>query len=404
MSEEETLRDGRLSFNYIPSGKQLPRTPPLTSVKKQLDFCNEDSNEGLQQSAEAGGRGQDDDNQNTTFDFNAFGTKPEAEEPNSMLTGMKGYQLTQTDLEFMEKIRAEKLLKKLQGDLEEVQRSLKKEMMPLELASASKKKAEAELQKFPSCEELTEWVKLVLKMTSPSAETTDLDAKSLLAMVTVNNIHRAQEEKRRELTRMEKMVANKRKKEAQAKGQLEKLVACEQLKIQGFMSLLSDLKSELAQQEEVYRALEIQVSAQEAAEVKAEDASEELQAAKRPVRGRGKGGTKAPKSIEHLKDTTNQSKSTRRKLGDSRTSGKDDQGGDDASRSVKTKEKRARGPAQKVQEQESSSREAARGSRKAAGAAAPRRDHPSRAECGEAAAEETQPPALRRSKRIASRT
>uniref|UniRef100_G3PMX1 Uncharacterized protein n=1 Tax=Gasterosteus aculeatus aculeatus TaxID=481459 RepID=G3PMX1_GASAC len=383
MSEEETLRDGRLSFNYIPSGKQLPRTPPLTSVKKQLDFCNEDSNEGLQQSAEAGGRGQDDDNQNTTFDFNAFGTKPEAEEPNSMLTGMKGYQLTQTDLEFMEKIRAEKLLKKLQGDLEEVQRSLKKEMMPLELASASKKKAEAELQKFPSCEELTEWVKLVLKMTSPSAETTDLDAKSLLAMVTVNNIHRAQEEKRRELTRMEKMVANKRKKEAQAKGQLEKLVACEQ---------------------EVYRALEIQVSAQEAAEVKAEDASEELQAAKRPVRGRGKGGTKAPKSIEHLKDTTNQSKSTRRKLGDSRTSGKDDQGGDDASRSVKTKEKRARGPAQKVQEQESSSREAARGSRKAAGAAAPRRDHPSRAECGEAAAEETQPPALRRSKRIASRT
>uniref|UniRef100_A0AAQ4PWN4 Uncharacterized protein n=1 Tax=Gasterosteus aculeatus aculeatus TaxID=481459 RepID=A0AAQ4PWN4_GASAC len=183
MSEEETLRDGRLSFNYIPSGKQLPRTPPLTSVKKQLDFCNEDSNEGLQQSR---------------LDFSCRST--EAEEPNSMLTGMKGYQLTQTDLEFMEKIR---------GDLEEVQRSLKKEMMPLELASASKKKAEAELQKFPSCEELTEWVKLVLKMTSPSAETTDLDAKSLLAMVTVNNIHRAQEEKRRELTRMEKMVANK---------------------------------------------------------------------------------------------------------------------------------------------------------------------------------------------------
>lgn len=29
--------------NYIPSGRQLPRTPPLTDVKKHLDFSNDDS-------------------------------------------------------------------------------------------------------------------------------------------------------------------------------------------------------------------------------------------------------------------------------------------------------------------------------------------------------------------------
>ncbi|KAL6115219.1 uncharacterized protein ACO6RY_00121 [Pungitius sinensis] len=384
MWEGEAPREGRLSFNYIPSGKQLPRTPPLRSVKKQLDFCDEEENEPLQRSAQPpGAREQDDGDQNATFEFNASGTKSEPEEPNSMLTGMKGYQLTQTDLDFMERVRAEKLIKKLQGDLQEVQRSLKKEMMPLELASASMKKAEAELQKFPSCEDIAEWLKLVLKMTSPSVDLTDLDAKSLLAMVTMRNVQRAEEEKRIELTRMEKMVANKRKKEARAKGKLEKQVACEQLKIQGLMSLLSDLKAELAQQEEVYRALQIQIDAQAAAEVDV-DASEEPQAAKKPARGRGKGRAKAPKPTKKSKDSTDQSKPTGRKLGDGQSSGKDEQGGDGA-----------RGPAQKVQEPESSPRR-----RRPPGAVAPRREPPSRAESGE----ETQPPALRRSKRIASRT
>lgn len=35
-------------------------------------------------------------------------------DPNSMLKGMKGYQLTQRDLEFIEKMKEEKLIKKLQ--------------------------------------------------------------------------------------------------------------------------------------------------------------------------------------------------------------------------------------------------------------------------------------------------
>lgn len=46
-------------------------------------------------------------------------------------------------------------------------------------------------------------------MTSPSAELSDLDTKSLLNMVTKENIQKAVEEKTIELTQMEKMVANK---------------------------------------------------------------------------------------------------------------------------------------------------------------------------------------------------
>lgn len=62
---------------------------------------------------------------------------------------------------------------------------------------------------FPSCEDITELVKVVLKISSPSADLTDLDTKSLLAMVTTENIHTAMDEKKTQLARKEKMVVNK---------------------------------------------------------------------------------------------------------------------------------------------------------------------------------------------------
>lgn len=100
----------------------------------------------------------------------------------SMLRGMKGYKLTQSDLEFIEKMKTEKLIKQLQvifdffshwlvtimffclitiivvwfvmgcfdcpqGELEEGQRLLNKEIMSLELACFSRDKAQAELKK-----------------------------------------------------------------------------------------------------------------------------------------------------------------------------------------------------------------------------------------------------------------
>lgn len=103
-----------------------------------------------------------------------------------MLKGMKGYQLTPSDLEFIEKMEKDKLVKKLQvmlaclltaaaawlqpyfsdwfptivvycvdamgyfdcpqQDLEEVQRSLKNEMMSMELVYASREITQAVLE------------------------------------------------------------------------------------------------------------------------------------------------------------------------------------------------------------------------------------------------------------------
>ncbi|XP_045908853.1 uncharacterized protein LOC123973041 isoform X2 [Micropterus dolomieu] len=281
----EILRDSGHAVNYIPSGRQLPRTPPLMDVTRHLDFCNIDPSEDCEKpphNMEAGARGQD--NLYKTFDFNT----PEAErdDPESLLKGMKGYQMTPGDLEFIKRMKEEKHTKKLQ---------------------------------FPSCEELTEWVKVVFKMTSPSTELTDLDAKSLLAMVTKENLQRAMDEKRIELTRKEKMVASKRKKEIEERGQLERLIASKRLGIQGLMNQLKDLKSELDQHEEAYKALEMQINSQKAPDFQVEaDTSEELHATKSQVKRRGK-EREAVKSTEKLQDTTNQSKSTMSKHTDCKT-------------------------------------------------------------------------------------
>ncbi|XP_059183919.1 uncharacterized protein si:dkeyp-34c12.1 isoform X2 [Centropristis striata] len=356
-----------------------------------------------------------------------------------MLKGMKGYQLTQSDLEFMKKMKEEKLIKKLQGDLAETQKLLKTEMMSLELVCASREKAQAELQKFPPCEDLTEWIKVVLQMTSPLTELTDLDAKSLLAMVTRKNIQKATDEKCVELTEMENRLENKRKKEAEERGRLEKQIAHEQREIQGLMGQLSDLISQLEQQKEISKALEMQSNIKkEAPEVKAEEirATEEVQAPKRQEKRQVKGRTKAVKPAEKLQDTRNQSKSTKREKTDDQTSVKADDANGNTSETLKTKQKsraaaekpersvkEAKGPRRKGEEQKAV--QVVRGRKKLpepAQAAASQPKNPShlkppaappssqqasrsqgRKKAARDAAEE-QNTVLRRSKRIASRT
>lgn len=62
---------------------------------------------------------------------------------------------------------------------------------------------------FPTCAELMEWVKLVLGATLPLEDFTDLDTKSLLALVTKDDVQRFMDEKKTELARMGEMLENK---------------------------------------------------------------------------------------------------------------------------------------------------------------------------------------------------
>ncbi|XP_051799126.1 uncharacterized protein LOC110962371 isoform X2 [Acanthochromis polyacanthus] len=221
--------------NFIPSGRQIPRTPPPAATHSE-DFKPSSSD-------------PDDSDQTRACDFSSLEAKT-ADDPIYMLKGMKGYQLTPGDLEFIKKMKEEQLVKKLEGDLKELQELIKMETMASEQASDSREKAEAELDTFPSCEQLSEWTKVVLRGMSPLTNFTDLDTKSLLAMVTIQDVQDVMHDKKTELGQMRKMLANKRTKEAEEREQLDKEMATKQLKIQTLMRELCDLKSELAQEEE----------------------------------------------------------------------------------------------------------------------------------------------------------
>uniref|UniRef100_A0A3Q2ZH08 Eukaryotic translation initiation factor 3 subunit A-like n=1 Tax=Kryptolebias marmoratus TaxID=37003 RepID=A0A3Q2ZH08_KRYMA len=226
--------------NRIPSGRQLLRTPPMADVKKQLNFCDEDFKA-------ANCTPHADPNPSPAFG----GSFTETAALDSMLKGMKGYQLTSSDLEFIKKMKEQQLVKKLQADLEAAQKLLKKETMLLELAYASRKMALDELDKFPSCEVLTEWAKLVLRNKACLMELDGLDVKSLLAVTTMDDVQSFMKEKKKEIDEIKRRAAEKRKKDKEKREELEKQVACEELKIQELMRQLADLKSDLSQQEEM---------------------------------------------------------------------------------------------------------------------------------------------------------
>ncbi|TNN44802.1 hypothetical protein EYF80_044987 [Liparis tanakae] len=310
----EVMRESRASSSFIPSGRQLPRTPPLRSVKKRLHFSSEDSNQEREELQQRAPLHTEADDRSPMLDVLVI--KPEPEDPGAMLRGMTGYQLTQTDSEFLENMRVEKLLKKLQA---------------------------------------------VLETTSPSAEVAHIEAKSLLATLTANDIGRAAEEKRAELGRLGKMVANK------------SVTSLKELDIQGLMILLSDLTSELGQQEELYKALEMQI---EAPDVPRE---EDAAAGRRSKRG-AKGRAKALGETEEVRDA---GKPTRSKKDGEKTDRK----------SGAAEEERAKRPRQ----------ESARGSRRPPGPEE-QQEAPLQGKKRAAGEEEAQPPVLRRSKRIASRS
>ncbi|XP_061841425.1 uncharacterized protein [Nerophis lumbriciformis] len=231
--------------NYIPSGQQLPRTPSLTDVKRQLEFFNEASISDHVLTKEVSEEKLDP----SVFKANTPDTKPDCSD--SLLSGMKGYQLTENDLDFIKTLKVDKRTKHLQGQLKALQREVISEKMTLELTLASREKARAELEKFLSCFEAAKLLKLVLQVTLPSVQASELlDAKSLLAMVTREDVDKAVSEKKRAIGHMEKTAARQRE-DTEEKRQLEEQLVSDQLVIQRLMSELSDLKTKLAAQEEL---------------------------------------------------------------------------------------------------------------------------------------------------------
>ncbi|XP_021168656.2 uncharacterized protein LOC105920972 isoform X2 [Fundulus heteroclitus] len=175
------------SAKFIPSGRQLPRTPPMTSVMRHLNFDDADG-------------------------------------------------------EFvMPKISAK-------GDLAETQAFLKNAMNALELALASREVMLVSFNKYPSNEKLSKWAKLALGNASP-LDLAELDTKSLLAMVTMEKIQSFTDQKKKAIAQMEETIAEKCKKEAEDRSHHKIQVSTEELKIQELMGQLTNANLDIFQQE-----------------------------------------------------------------------------------------------------------------------------------------------------------
>ncbi|CAL8290995.1 unnamed protein product [Lota lota] len=110
-------------------------------------------------------------------------------DPIGMLRGMDGYQLTQTDQDFMDRMNEERLRKHLEGELAGLEKAINKDAMALDLELALKGKAFDELKKasisykFPSCEEMADLARAFLNPKRPVSELDGMDHKTLLAQV-----------------------------------------------------------------------------------------------------------------------------------------------------------------------------------------------------------------------------
>ncbi|XP_075999966.1 uncharacterized protein LOC142993166 [Genypterus blacodes] len=405
-----SLGEGGYSRNSIPSGRQITRTPPTIQVKKHLQFCDPDEmDDSVNLEAGAGVHKQLFDvmtpEKSSPSSLIICSGGASKDDPGSMLKGMQGYEPTPADMEFLKKMKEEKLIKKLQGDLAEMQKLFKNEAMALDLSLASKEKAQADLAKFPSREELVQAAKMALEVTMPSAEIAHMDPKSLLASVRKEDVQRAIAAKRKELAQMKKTAETKRKDAVQEREQQERRMVSRRGKIREMMNHLSNLKAELVQVEEDCKAVEMQIGSQEAAEIKEEEAEEEPEPPRSRERSRGTRRKKADKVAEtRHKDASEALKMSTKE----RTKQKSEDAKGKPTKSTKV----SKPPGDKVKDRGSDSQDstkAARGRRKqpeSSKTATSERPAParSRKEAAEAAEEhQAQSLSLRRSKRIACR-
>ncbi|XP_049609268.1 uncharacterized protein [Syngnathus scovelli] len=147
-----SLKKLKGSLHYIPTGRQLPRTPPPFQVKQRLEFHNEDEKSHIVEFKQDPEGGSSEHPDLDVFQVND--TKPVLGAfSDSLVNGMKDYQLTASDQDFMMKMQVEKQIKQLEGELVELRNMLQTELV-LESMLYPGDNVQAELQKSSSYPEL----------------------------------------------------------------------------------------------------------------------------------------------------------------------------------------------------------------------------------------------------------
>ncbi|XP_049609267.1 uncharacterized protein [Syngnathus scovelli] len=189
-----SLKKLKGSLHYIPTGRQLPRTPPPFQVKQRLEFHNEDEKSHIVEFKQDPEGGSSEHPDLDVFQVND--TKPVLGAfSDSLVNGMKDYQLTASDQDFMMKMQVEKQIKQLEGELVELRNMLQTELV-LESMLYPGDNVQAELQKSSSYPELVAHHKKVLGSLYSSVKVLELKAVSLLAIVSKEDVDRAPSKKK----------------------------------------------------------------------------------------------------------------------------------------------------------------------------------------------------------------
>ncbi|XP_051913694.1 uncharacterized protein LOC127595834 isoform X2 [Hippocampus zosterae] len=187
-------------------------------------------------------------------EFNTSGTKPAfSAYPDTLLNGMKGYEITAGDLDFLRKIQVEKHVKELWAELEVVRSVLQRELV-LEPMLTSSENVQDDLDKSSSYSELVEHHKQVLGIMLSSIKVLEQNATSLLAVVNKEDVDRAPSKKKKKkkqqqaLSHMEKDISRTKEESKETEQLVKQLVGCQML-IQQLMRKMAELNSKLAQPE-----------------------------------------------------------------------------------------------------------------------------------------------------------
>lgn len=166
--------------------------------------------------------------------------------------------MTSEDLWFMQTLKEEKELQRLQDEVVALKKEVQSQSMALALTLASREKSQDELKQLPSCEEIRKWALLFLEKQPLSTDLSVLDVRALLALVpqtTLTNSISIQSHKVDLLNNdvMKRKQENVKKREVQGN-----LLAAEKSRILELMATLAELKSSLTLQQEVIESLEKQ--------------------------------------------------------------------------------------------------------------------------------------------------
>ncbi|XP_049609266.1 uncharacterized protein [Syngnathus scovelli] len=238
-----SLKKLKGSLHYIPTGRQLPRTPPPFQVKQRLEFHNEDEKSHIVEFKQDPEGGSSEHPDLDVFQVND--TKPGAFS-DSLVNGMKDYQLTASDQDFMMKMQVEKQIKQLEGELVELRNMLQTELV-LESMLYPGDNVQAELQKSSSYPELVAHHKKVLGSLYSSVKVLELKAVSLLAIVSKEDVDRAPSKKKGKKQAVSQQETSWRKEDTNEREHLAEQLVGYKTTIQQLMRDLADLKSKLAQ-------------------------------------------------------------------------------------------------------------------------------------------------------------